>query len=109
LNLKSLDEVRLFTAMVAAKQGWALSADTEFYEILVQGLRDNYNRYGYFMCPCRDSDGSREADRDSICPCLWSRRDLPEYGHCYCALYLTQDFADSGRQPVSIPDRRFGP
>jgi ferredoxin-thioredoxin reductase catalytic subunit len=108
LNPKSLADVLTFTSMVAAKQGWVLNADREFYEILVQGLRDNYNRYGYFMCPCRDSDGSREADKDSICPCTWSRKDLPEYGHCYCALYLAPGFADSGKEPRTIPDRRYG-
>ena len=105
---KSPADVRLFTSMVAEKQGWTLCPDLEFYEILVEGLGENFNRYGYFMCPCRDTDGSREADRDSICPCSWSRRDISEHGHCYCALYLSRAFAESGRIPQSIPDRRYG-
>ncbi|MCX7026992.1 MAG: ferredoxin:thioredoxin reductase [Spirochaetes bacterium] len=108
MKQKSLEDVRLFTVMAAVKQGWVLNADQGFYDILAQGLCDNFNRYGYFLCPCRDTDGSRLADKDSICPCLWSKSDIPEYGHCYCALYLSQNFVDSNLAPSSIPDRRYG-
>jgi ferredoxin-thioredoxin reductase catalytic subunit len=105
---KSLEDARLFASMVATKQGWVLNPDADFREIIVQGLCDNFNRYGYFFCPCRDSDGSREVDKDSICPCVWTKADLPEYGHCYCGLYLSRGFAAAGLPPASIPDRRYG-
>ncbi len=106
---KTTEQTRVFTRMVAAKQGWALTADTEFYETLVEGLTVNWNRYGYYLCPCRDSDGSREADRDVICPCSCSRSDVEEHGHCYCALYLSRTFAESGRQASGIRERRRCP
>jgi ferredoxin-thioredoxin reductase catalytic subunit len=93
--------------MVAKKQDWVLNPNTQFYETLTEGLTVNFNRYGYFMCPCRDSDGSRVADKDSICPCRWSHSDVPEFGHCYCALYFSPSFAESGVSPSSIPDRRY--
>jgi len=104
---KTIEQTRLFTRMVAQKQGWTLNPDASFYDSLVEGLQANFDRYGYFLCPCRDSDGSRELDRNSICPCLWSRVDVPEFGHCFCALYLSKEFADSGREPQGIPDRRY--
>lgn len=106
-NQKTLDQTRVFTEMVAAKQGWALNADPDFYGTLVDGLTKNYNRYGYYLCPCRDTEGSREADKPAICPCVWSRADIPEFGHCFCALYLSKDFAASGKEPRAIPDRRY--
>ena len=90
MSEKNKEQTRLFTRMVAEKQGWKLNPDPSFYEDLVEGLMNNYNRYGYFLCPCRDSDGSREADKNSICPCLWSRQDILEYGNCFCALYISQ-------------------
>ncbi len=107
MNQKTLDQTRLFTRMVAEKQGWTLNPDTEFYESLVEGLTANYNRYGYYLCPCRDSDGSREVDKDAICPCVWSRKDIPEFGHCYCALYLSKEFSESRAPCRAIADRRY--
>jgi ferredoxin-thioredoxin reductase catalytic subunit len=50
---------------------------------LVRGLTDNKERYGYMLCPCRLSGGSREADLDVICPCDYRDADLDEYDTCY--------------------------
>ncbi len=107
INNKTLEQTILFTQMVARKQGWALNPDRAFYESLIQGLMKNYNRYGYFLCPCRDTEGSYEADKPAICPCTWAKLDLAEFGHCYCALYLSKDFVAAGNTPRAIPDRRF--
>ncbi|MEI6388714.1 MAG: ferredoxin-thioredoxin reductase catalytic domain-containing protein [Spirochaetota bacterium] len=104
---KSLEQVRTFATMVAAKQGWTLSTDADFMTSLLEGLMVNWNRYGYFLCPCRDSEGSRELDAKTICPCAWSRADIESHGHCYCALYLSHSFAESGRESGSIPDGRY--
>lgn len=107
MNPKTLEQTRLFTRMVAQKQGWELNPDSDFYESLVEGLTTNFNRYGYYLCPCRDSDGSREVDREVICPCVPARRDVPELGNCYCALYLSKGLLASGKAPAAIPDRRY--
>jgi ferredoxin-thioredoxin reductase catalytic chain len=103
---KDRDEVLRFVTMVANKQGWKLHPDREFLDMLVEGLMINYNRYGYFSCPCRDADGERDRDRDIICPCEYCRPDQEEYGHCYCGLYVIPEFFESGRTPQSIPERR---
>lgn len=103
---KKLEDTLRFATMVASKQGWELNPDTEFTSVLLEGLTTNWNRYGYFLCPCRDSDGSRETDADVICPCVFSKPDIDEHGHCYCALYLRAGFSASGGTPGGIPDRR---
>ncbi|MCF7928459.1 MAG: ferredoxin:thioredoxin reductase [Spirochaetales bacterium] len=103
---KSKEEVYTFVRMAAEHHGWVVSPDTQFVEILVDGLQENFNTYGYFLCPCRDGEGSRKADRDIVCPCVYSKPDIDEYGHCYCGLYLDPDFAASGRLPEPIPERR---
>jgi ferredoxin-thioredoxin reductase catalytic chain len=102
---KTYEQAMLFAAMVAKKQGWELNPDSSFVSDLVNGLATNWNRYGYFLSPCRDSDGSREADAKVICPCAPSWKDVEERGHCFCALYLSPAFAASGETPSSIPDR----
>ncbi|PKL06620.1 MAG: ferredoxin:thioredoxin reductase [Spirochaetae bacterium HGW-Spirochaetae-9] len=104
---KTAEQTRLFSRMVAQKQGWELNPDESFYETLIDGLTANYNRYGYYLCPCRDSEGSRETDKDAICPCVWSKLDVPEFGNCFCALYISKQKLASGEAPGSIPDRRY--
>ena len=103
---KSIDQTRNFASMVAQKQGWRLNSDSSFLDSLLEGLTTNYNRYGYYLCPCRDSEGSRIEDAKAICPCVWAREDIANHGHCFCALYLSPGFACSGKEPVGIPDRR---
>lgn len=93
--------------MVAKKHGWVLNPDADFTGSLVDGLTVNWNRYGYYLCPCRDSDGSREADTNVICPCEFSRSDIEKHGHCFCALYLSESFVAGGTSPSGIPDRRY--
>lgn len=107
MNPKTREDTAKFAEMVANKQGWVVNPDTNFTTMLLEGLTTNWNRYGYYLCPCRDSDGSREADAAIICPCKYSFGDIERYGHCYCALYLSKTFAQSGKSPEAIPDRRY--
>ncbi|MBU0936713.1 MAG: ferredoxin:thioredoxin reductase [Spirochaetes bacterium] len=103
---KTIEQTALFTRMVAEKQNWLVNPDKEFTDSLVEGLTVNFNRYGYYLCPCRDTEGSRELDADVLCPCTYSWQDIEEHGHCYCALFLSKKFAASGAQASGIADRR---
>lgn len=103
---KSALQTREFVRRVAAHNGWTPNPDTEFLEDLVQGLTTNYNRYGYYLCPCRDGTGERAADKDICCPCAYNLADQAEYGHCFCALFLNPEFAAAGGSPRPIPERR---
>ena len=92
----------------AQRNGYNLNPKKEFVEDLMEGLTTNEERYGYPSCPCRMATGDFETDRDIICPCDYLAPDQDEYGHCLCGLYLTQAFAQSGKVPGSIPERREG-
>lgn len=106
---KSLEDVHRFVTSVAHKQDWAVNPDQEFLRTVESGLQQNYNRHGYFLCPCRDGDGERERDRDIICPCVYNIPDQKEYGHCFCGLFLDKEFAASGQPVGQIPERRPDP
>ncbi|WP_455382018.1 ferredoxin-thioredoxin reductase catalytic domain-containing protein [Salinispira pacifica] len=103
---KSREETEKFVHMVAEHNGWALNPDRQFLDTLIDGLNVNFNRYGFYQCPCRDSWGDREKDSDIACPCVYNVPDQKEHGHCFCGLFLTREFADSGRTPGQIPERR---
>jgi ferredoxin-thioredoxin reductase catalytic subunit len=103
---KNLDDVRRFTENAARKYGWALIPDEEFYGYLIEGLLENYRRYGFFQCPCRDSYGQRAMDSDIACPCIYADADIREYGRCYCNLFLSPEAARNDPDPEQIPERR---
>ncbi|MCX6111918.1 MAG: ferredoxin:thioredoxin reductase [Proteobacteria bacterium] len=107
MNKKTTEETNTFVTMVAKKQNWKLTRDDELLHILLEGLTKNFNRYGYFSCPCRAAKADKEKDRDIICPCLYSRPDIEEYGHCYCGLYMSSAFFETKKSPKSIPERRY--
>jgi len=90
----------------AEAAGYFLNPDVPFVLDLMEGLLANERRYGYWACPCRLADGTRERDLDIICPCDYRDPDLDEYGACYCALYVSEEIAQ-GRKPVQpVPERR---
>ena len=103
---EELEDAWKFARMVSEHQGWKLNSDEQFLRYLIEGLHTNKERFGYFLCPCRLGSGDPEKDRDITCPCEYARPDIEEYGHCYCSLYLSPDFYESGEKPASIPERR---
>ncbi len=103
---KTTEDALTFIHRVAEHNGWVVNPDNEFVADLAEGLAVNYNRYGYYLCPCRDGDGSRDLDRDIICPCDYNIPDQLEYGHCFCALFFSPQFAAREEEPGQIPERR---
>ncbi len=87
------------------KHFYFLNSDVEHTKRLLKGILMNIKRYGYGSCPCRLADGNRSADLDMICPCDYRDRDMNEYGHCYCALYVTYKNLNK-KDFTPIPERR---
>ena len=55
-----------YVKKIAQRYGWELTSDHEAQSDLIEGLTHNFNRYGYYNCPCRDSQNDRKLDRDII-------------------------------------------
>lgn len=103
---KSLDDIDRFIFRVADKQDWGVNKDPEFLDHIKKGLQTTYNRHGYFLCPCRDGAGDREADKDIVCPCVYNVPDQKEHGHCFCGLFFDKTYEEEGGDFKQIPDRR---
>jgi ferredoxin-thioredoxin reductase catalytic subunit len=104
---KTSGDVRLYVEKIASRLNWKLNADADLLESLVEGLTSNFNRLGYYNCPCRDTQEDRTLDRDIICPCLYAREaDVEEFGYCYCALFFKADY-DQSKGFAMIPERRL--
>lgn len=86
--------------------GYNLNPDRNFALGLVAALMTNEKRYGYRACPCRLALGDKEKDIDIICPCYYRDADLEEFGACYCALYVSDDWIAGRIRKGPIPERR---
>jgi len=106
---KTIGDVKNYVERVANIRNWKLHSNQDgTLDMLLEGLRDNFNRIGYFNCPCRESQENMKLDKDICCPCDYAQPDIEEYGHCYCALYFDPDFGES--KPIAmIPERRPEP
>ena len=102
----TLEKVRQRAEVDARTYGYYLNPDPDFLQNLLQGLKENEERYGYPSCPCRLASGMFDFDRDIICPCDYRDPDIAEYGTCYCGLYVRKDVYE-GKTPLTpIPERR---
>lgn len=68
---------------VQEPKGYFFNREREKVFDLLEGLLVNRERYGYMSCPCRLASGNRDWDRDIICPCVYRKEDVREYGRCY--------------------------
>ena len=96
-----------YVEQVSKKNNWILNMDTNTFNNLIDGLVDNFQKYGYQSCPCRLASGKRELDRDLICPCNYAPLDVKEHGACYCNLFMRNDFYERIKKDyVIVPERR---
>jgi ferredoxin-thioredoxin reductase catalytic subunit len=105
ISQKEIDEAYEKLKKETEARGYFLNADVEFVKNLIRGLLTNEKRYGYWLCPCRLSLGSREKDLDVICPCDYRDDDLNDFGCCYCSLYVSYENLIN-KTYKSIPERR---
>ncbi len=87
-------------------QGYFFNKDRERTFELLEALLVNKERYGYMVCPCRLASGDREKDKDIICPCVYRKPDVEEYGSCYCNLYVSRQWNEEKIPKVYVPERR---
>ena len=104
--MKTLNAVRLRAESDARSHGYYLNPSLDFLNDLLEGLRQNEERYGYPSCPCRLATGNFELDRDIICPCDYRDPDCEEYGCCYCALFVVKDAYEGKITLGPVPERR---
>jgi ferredoxin-thioredoxin reductase catalytic subunit len=87
-------------------KGYFFNRDKALVMELMEGLLANKGRYGYMCCPCRLSSGERQKDGDIICPCAYREEDVRQYGSCYCALYVSDDWNNDRIPHEYVPERR---
>jgi len=105
----SEEDVRKLHAQLQLLQepkGYFFNTDPNFTLPLLEQLLITKGRYGYMACPCRIANGTRELDKDIICPCTYREEDVREFGSCFCGLYVSAAWNEGAVSHVYIPDRR---
>ncbi len=105
-EMTSAEELYAKLDREARMAGYNLNPVREDTMTLVEGLLTNMKRYGYPSCPCRIAEGNKEEDLDIICPCDYRDADLSEYGACYCALYVSEEWIKGEVERRVVPERR---
>ncbi len=103
-----MDTQQLYEALkkVQEPKGYYFNSDKKRVFELLDALLVNKNRYGYMGCPCRLASGNRENDSDIICPCVYRKPDVEEFGSCYCNLYVSKEWNEGKIHHEYIPERR---
>lgn len=104
--MNQLEKLREMLRTVQEPKGYFFNRDKNKVLELLEGLVLNKERYGYMSCPCRLASGDREKDKDIICPCEYREPDVRDYGSCYCALYVSQEWNDHKIPHAYVPERR---
>ncbi len=102
----TVEKLHEFLKKSQEPKGYYFNRDTTMVYQLLEGLLKNKDRYGYMCCPCRLAAADREWDRDVICPCVYSKEDIAEYGSCYCGLYVSKDWNEDKIEHRYVPERR---
>ncbi|TFG18380.1 MAG: ferredoxin:thioredoxin reductase [Promethearchaeota archaeon] len=107
MDMSTKEGMKEYVERVSKKNEWILNMDTNTFNNLIDGLVENFEKYGYQSCPCRLASGKRELDRDLICPCNYAPLDVKEHGACYCNLFMRNDFYETVKKDyVIVPERR---
>jgi ferredoxin-thioredoxin reductase catalytic chain len=103
-----MDTQQLYEVLKKAQEpkGYYFNSDKNRVFDLLDALLVNKNRYGYMACPCRLASGNRENDKDIICPCVYRKPDVEEFGSCYCNLYVSKEWNEGKIPHEYIPERR---
>lgn len=98
----------LFEALkkIQEPKGFYFNKDEEMTLQLLESLLENKDKLGYMACPCRLANGSFEADKDIICPCIYREPDVDEYGACFCGLYVSKEWNEGTIEKEVVPERR---
>jgi ferredoxin-thioredoxin reductase catalytic subunit len=104
--MTSLENVKRRAETDAKSHGYFLNPDPDFLQNLLEGLKENEDRYGYGACPCRLASGKLDWDNDIVCPCDYRDPDVDEFGQCFCALYVNKEVFEGIRPMEPIPERR---
>ena len=104
--MTTITAVRQRAEADARTYGYHLNPDPKFLQSLLEGLKQNEERYSYPSCPCRLASGKFDYDRDIICPCDYRDPDVQQFGACYCGLYVRKDIYEGKAELQPVPERR---
>ena len=98
-----LERTWTFIEDVNKKYGFVQNPNEEVNDGIAMGLARNKLIYGNRFCPCFMVQGKTKAEQEAednrVCPCTPAlEKEIPEMGHCHCAVFCTPEYAQSQQQ-----------
>ena len=90
---KNLNRLKTF----AAEKGWTLNPDPERLKKVVGLMTDNFENYGAYYCPCKQSGDAPIIGEDVICPCQEADAEIEKQGHCHCRVFYRKNTVLDGK------------
>ncbi len=85
---KLKEQMYAWTSKYAENNGYKVNPEKEIYDIVIDGLAINKEKYGKQYCPCRIVTGDEEQDKKIICPCIYHKDEIEKDSMCHCALFF---------------------
>lgn len=74
---------------MAEEFGFALNPDQERIQKVVGLMTMNYNEFGKYYCPCKQSH-PLDPEKDVVCPCPPLAEEVQKDGYCFCKLFYSK-------------------
>jgi len=72
---------------IAQEKEYILNPDQERMQKVVGLMTMNYNEFGKYYCPCKQSHPI-DPEKDVLCPCSPLADEVEKDGHCFCKLFF---------------------
>ena len=72
---------------ISQENGYRLNPDQERIRKVVGLMTMNYNEFGKYYCPCKQSHPLDPA-KDVLCPCPPLADEVQRDGYCFCKLFF---------------------
>lgn len=102
-----LELTKQFTDKVCEEHGFVYNPELDVNESIQMGLTRNKLIYDRRYCPCFMVVGNTQDEKDAadnrLCPCTPAlTKEIPEKGHCHCAIFCTPEYVKDLEENATI-------
>lgn len=86
---EAVNKARRLAKKYSEKRGYRLNPDSDKVKDLIEEMVENLLEFGARYCPCMTKrlTGDKKADGKRICPCVWHKEDIAQFGESGLALH----------------------
>ncbi len=92
MELKKIKkEIRRKLEKYGEESPYRFNPDEKKVDLILTGLAQRKEEFGFAYCPCRVPSGDKKEDRRIICPCAHHKEEIAKDGICLCGLFIRKE------------------